>query len=64
MIGGLTQATRDHVLLDGNDLGELGDAGRTRLRRQKVGFVFQRFNLLPTLTAYDNIALAQRTIRA
>jgi putative ABC transport system ATP-binding protein len=59
VIGGLTQATRGHVLLDGNDLGALGDAGRTRLRRQKVGFIFQRFNLLPTLSAYDNIALAQ-----
>jgi putative ABC transport system ATP-binding protein len=59
VIGGLTQATRGHVLLDGNDLGALGDAGRTRLRRQKVGFIFQRFNLLPTLNAYDNIALAQ-----
>jgi putative ABC transport system ATP-binding protein len=59
VIGGLTQATRGHVLLDGNDLGSLGDAGRTRLRRQKVGFIFQRFNLLPTLNAYDNIALAQ-----
>jgi len=40
VIGGLTQATRGHVLLDGNDLGALGDAGRTRLRRQKVGFIF------------------------
>ncbi len=59
VIGGLTQATRGHVLLDGNDLGALGDAGRTRLRRQKVGFIFQRFNLLPTLSAYDNISLAQ-----
>jgi putative ABC transport system ATP-binding protein len=59
VIGGLTQATRGHVLLDGNDLAALGDAGRTRLRRQKVGFIFQRFNLLPTLNAYDNIALAQ-----
>jgi putative ABC transport system ATP-binding protein len=46
-------------LLDGNDLGTLGDAGRTLLRRHKVGFVFQRFNLLPTLNAKGNIALAQ-----
>ena len=59
VIGGLTQATRGHVYLDGNDLAALGDAGRTRLRRHKVGFVFQRFNLLPTLDAYGNIALAQ-----
>jgi putative ABC transport system ATP-binding protein len=59
VVGGLTQATRGHVYLDGNDLAALGDAGRTRLRRHKVGFVFQRFNLLPTLDARGNIALAQ-----
>jgi len=59
VIGGLAQATRGRVLLDGNDLGALGDAGRTLLRRHKVGFIFQRFNLLPTLNARGNIALAQ-----
>ncbi|MGH9865539.1 MAG: ABC transporter ATP-binding protein [Candidatus Acidiferrales bacterium] len=59
VIGGLSQASRGRVLLDGNDLAELGDAGRTLLRRHKVGFVFQRFNLLPTLNAKGNIALAQ-----
>ncbi len=59
VIGGLSQATRGTVLLDGNDLAALGDAGRTLLRRHKVGFVFQRFNLLPTLNAKGNIALAQ-----
>jgi putative ABC transport system ATP-binding protein len=59
VVGGLTRATRGMVFLDGNDLSALGDAGRTRLRRHKVGFVFQRFNLLPTLTAENNIALAQ-----
>ncbi|HKV29200.1 MAG TPA: ABC transporter ATP-binding protein [Candidatus Acidoferrales bacterium] len=59
VIGGLSQATRGRVLLDGNDLAALGDGGRTLLRRHKVGFVFQRFNLLPTLNAKGNIALAQ-----
>jgi putative ABC transport system ATP-binding protein len=59
VIGGLASATRGRVLLDGNDLSLLDDAARTRLRRHKVGFVFQKFNLLPTLTARDNIALAQ-----
>jgi putative ABC transport system ATP-binding protein len=59
VIGGLAQATRGRVLLDGNDLTEMSDAARTLLRRHKVGFVFQRFNLLPTLDAYTNIALAQ-----
>jgi len=59
VIGGLAQATRGRVLLDGNDLSAMSDSARTLLRRHKVGFVFQRFNLLPTLDAYHNIALAQ-----
>ena len=59
VIGGLSQATSGRVLLDGNDLTEMSDAARTLLRRHKVGFVFQRFNLLPTLDTYHNIALAQ-----
>jgi putative ABC transport system ATP-binding protein len=59
VIGGLDRATEGEVLLDGNDLAAMSDAERTTLRRHKVGFVFQRFNLLPTLDAYHNIALAQ-----
>jgi len=59
VIGGLARATRGRVLVDGNDLAAMSDAERTRLRRQKVGFVFQRFNLLPTLDAFGNIAIAQ-----
>ncbi len=59
VIGGLARATKGRVLVDGNDLAELDDAGRTKLRRHKIGFVFQRFNLLPTLDAYGNIAIAQ-----
>ena len=59
VIGGLAQATSGRVLLDGNDLTEMSDAARTLLRRHKVGFVFQRFNLLPTLDTYHNITLAQ-----
>lgn len=59
MMGGLAQATRGRVLLDGNDLSTMSDSARTQLRRHKVGFVFQRFNLLPTLDAYHNITLAQ-----
>jgi putative ABC transport system ATP-binding protein len=59
VIGGLAQATRGRVLLDGNDLATMSDAQRTRLRRHKVGFIFQRFNLLPTLDAFGNIAIAQ-----
>ncbi|MFY9751345.1 MAG: ABC transporter ATP-binding protein [Candidatus Acidiferrales bacterium] len=59
VIGGLAQATRGRVLLDGNDLTEMSDSARTLLRRHKVGFVFQKFNLLPTLDARHNIELAQ-----
>ncbi|HUO36189.1 MAG TPA: ABC transporter ATP-binding protein [Candidatus Acidoferrum sp.] len=59
IIGGLAQATRGRVLLDGNDLTTMSDSARTLLRRHKVGFVFQKFNLLPTLDARHNIALAQ-----
>ncbi len=59
VMGGLAQATRGRVFLDGNNLSSMSDAARTRLRRHKVGFVFQRFNLLPTLDTYHNIALAQ-----
>ncbi len=59
VIGGLAQATRGRVFLDGNDLTTMSDSARTLLRRHKVGFVFQRFNLLPTLDARHNIELAQ-----
>jgi putative ABC transport system ATP-binding protein len=59
VIGGLASASKGRVLVDGNDLAAMSDAERTRLRRHKVGFVFQRFNLLPTLDAFGNIAIAQ-----
>jgi putative ABC transport system ATP-binding protein len=59
VIGGLAQASKGTVLVDGNDLTSMSDAARTKLRRHKIGFVFQRFNLLPTLTAKGNIAIAQ-----
>src|SRR3979411_307652 len=55
VIGGLAQASRGRVLVDGNDLAAMSDGERTKLRRHKIGFVFQRFNLLPTMTAKGNI---------
>ncbi len=58
LLGGLTNATGGNVKIDGVDFAALSDAERTRQRGQKVGFVFQRFNLLPTLTARGNIELA------
>jgi putative ABC transport system ATP-binding protein len=59
VLGGLARADRGRVIIDGQDFSQLSDAERTRMRRQKIGFVFQKFNLLPTLTAADNIAIAQ-----
>jgi putative ABC transport system ATP-binding protein len=59
ILGGLTQPSAGTVVVDGQDLAQLGDTGRTRLRRNKVGFVFQRYNLLPTLTALGNIEIAR-----
>ena len=55
----IEQPTSGTVVVDGEDLAQLGDTGRTRLRRNKVGFVFQRYNLLPTLTALGNIEIAR-----
>src|SRR5260370_27257169 len=59
VIGGLAPATRGPVLVDGNDLTELSDAARTKLRPHKICFVFPRFNLLPTFTPQSHIAIAQ-----
>ena len=58
LLGGLTHATSGRVMIDGIDFGSLPDAERTRLRKQRIGFVFQRFNLLPSLTAMGNIEVA------
>lgn len=60
ILGGLTPPTGGTVFVDGNDFTVMGDADRTRFRRHKIGFVFQRFNLLPTLTARQNIQIAQQ----
>jgi putative ABC transport system ATP-binding protein len=58
VLGGLTQATTGSLEIDGIDFVRLSDTERTRLRKHKIGFVFQRFNLLPTLTAMGNIEIA------
>lgn len=60
LLGGLTRPTAGQVLIDGVDLGALPDRRVVRLRREKTGFVFQRFNLLPTLSAMGNLRLAAR----
>jgi putative ABC transport system ATP-binding protein len=59
VVGGLTPATSGTVRVDGRDLATMSDAGRTELRKTSVAFVFQKYNLLPTLTARDNIAVAK-----
>jgi putative ABC transport system ATP-binding protein len=59
LLGGLTHATSGKVILDGDDFATLSDAERTRMRKRKIGFVFQKFNLLPTLDARSNIAISQ-----
>src|SRR5258708_103445 len=56
--GSLPHATSGSVPLDGVDFAKLTDGERTRMRRAKIGFVFQRFNLLPTLSAMGNIEIA------
>ncbi|MFZ0313037.1 MAG: ABC transporter ATP-binding protein [Candidatus Korobacteraceae bacterium] len=59
ILGGLTHADSGRVMIDGVDFTAMSDSGRTRLRRSKIGFVFQKFNLLPTLTAEGNIEIAR-----
>jgi putative ABC transport system ATP-binding protein len=56
-LAGLDTPSSGRVRIGGTDLGPLNDAKLTRVRREKIGFVFQSFNLLPTLTAWENIAL-------
>jgi putative ABC transport system ATP-binding protein len=57
LLAGLDTPTRGSVLLDGTDLAVLSEDARARLRGEKVGFVFQSFQLLPTLTALENVAV-------
>ena len=59
IVGGLTPPTSGSVHMAGRDLLGMSDAERTELRKTTVGFVFQKYNLLPTLTARDNIAIAR-----
>ncbi len=59
ILGGLTPPTSGSVHIDGHDLISMSDRDRTELRKSSVGFVFQKYNLLPTLTAEDNITIAR-----
>src|SRR5438874_9318339 len=58
VLGGLTRPDSGGIIIDGADFATLSDAERTRMRKNKIGFVFQKFNLLPTLSARANIDIA------
>ena len=59
ILGGLTPPTAGTVVIDGKDLGGMSNQQRTNLRKTTVGFVFQKYNLLPTLSAEDNIKIVE-----
>ncbi len=59
ILGGLTPATAGEVFMDGKEIGKMSESERTTLRRTTVSFVFQKYNLLPTLTVRDNIEIAR-----
>ena len=59
LLGGLTRPDAGRIVIDGEDISQLSDSGRTRMRKRKIGFVFQKFNLLPTLDAHSNIEIAR-----
>jgi len=57
LIGGLDKPTSGEITIDGEALASLSDDGLTRVRRDKIGFIFQFFNLLPSLSCLENVAL-------
>jgi len=63
LLGGLDRPTSGQLKLDGRDLGRMRDAELTRLRATTVGFIFQTFNLIPTLSAAENVAAALVPLR-
>jgi putative ABC transport system ATP-binding protein len=60
LIGALDRPSEGRVVVDGHDLGALGRGARSRLRRDRIGFVFQAYNLVPVLTAYENAEIVMR----
>lgn len=62
LLAGLDHPTRGKIEIGGQDLASLGEEGRTMLRRRRLGFVFQFFNLLPTLTVFENVFLSLELI--
>ncbi|MFF4543544.1 ABC transporter ATP-binding protein [Streptomyces sp. NPDC001406] len=64
IVGGLDAPDRGRVTVDGRDLAELGESGLLELRRDRIGFVFQSFGLIPILTAAENVGVPMRLRRA
>ena len=60
LLGGLAHPTDGRIVVDGDEISTTGDVERTRVRRDKIGFVFQRFNLFPTLTVRGNLEIARQ----
>lgn len=63
ILGGTDQPTSGSVVCDGVEIENLSEAGLTKYRRERVGFVFQFYNLIPTLTAAENVGIACRGIK-
>jgi putative ABC transport system ATP-binding protein len=59
LLGGLTRPDSGRIVIDGDNFAQLSDSHRTEMRKRKIGFVFQKFNLLPTLDARSNILIAE-----
>ncbi|HYP06516.1 MAG TPA: ATP-binding cassette domain-containing protein, partial [Bryobacteraceae bacterium] len=59
IIGGLAPPSAGNITIDGKDLRSMTESDRTNMRKQSIGFVFQKYNLLPTLSARDNIMIAR-----
>jgi putative ABC transport system ATP-binding protein len=60
LLGAMTRATSGKVLIEGRDTASMNDGARTEIRKKKLGFVFQKFNLLPALTGRQNIDVARK----
>ena len=63
LIGCLDQPTGGSIIFDGRELGDLDKKDLARIRREKIGFVFQSYNLIPVLTAYENVEFAIRLVK-